>query len=152
MISVEEYQELLEKRNELLNYFNEEFEELAQNSKYRRKKCVKKCKKDIEKELYFAIGAVWKHELKTYIKGENINMGMEVVKTKKENKLIGFFKKLFGIKSKETYQIGIEKQKELLEPEIHLDEDEEIETESISTEIIDGQMDIEELEDGDIYE
>ena len=152
MISVEDYQELLEKRNELLNYFNQEFEELAQNSKYRRKKCIKKCKKDIEKELYFAVGIVWKHELKAYIKGENIDMDMKVIKTKKENKLILFFKKIFNIKPKKVQQIGIERQEELPQVEEKPESKDEILTQPISTETIDGQMDIEELDDGEIYE
>ena len=150
MISVEDYQDLLEKRNELMNYFNQEFEELAQNSRFRRKKCIKKCKKDIEKELYFAIGSVWRHELKTYIKGDNIDMDMKVVKTKKENKLILFFKKLLHIKPKEVQQIGIEQKEEL--PQSEEKPEEEILTQPISTETIEGQMDIEELEDGEIYE
>ena len=152
MITVEEYQDLLEKRNELLNYFNQEFEELAQNSRFRRKRCIKKCQKDIEKELYFAIGSVWKHELKTYIKGENIDMDMEVVKTKKENKLILFFKKIFHIKPKEVQQIGIEQQEDLPKVEEKSEQKEEIVTQPISTETIEGQMDIEELEDGEEYE
>jgi len=150
MISVEDYQDLLEKRNELMNYFNQEFEELAQNSRFRRKRCIKKCKKDIEKELYFAIGSVWRHELKSFIKGENVDMDMQVVKTKKENKLILFFKKIFHIKPKEVQQIGIEQKEELPQAEEELEE--EILTQPISTETIEGQMDIEELEDGEIYE
>jgi len=150
MISVEDYQDLLEKRNELMNYFNQEFEELAQNSRFRRKRCIKKCKKDIEKELYFAIGSVWRHELKSFIKGENVDMDMQVVKTKKENKLILFFKKIFHIKPKEVQQIGIEQKEEL--PQAEEEPEEEILTQPISTETIEGQMDIEELEDGEIYE
>lgn len=154
MLTVDEYQDLLIKRKELKSYFNEEYENTAKNSVYRRnKKSIKKSQKDTEKEESFALN-VWRSEVKAYIKGENLDMDMEVVKTKKENKLITLFKKLFRIKPKETQQIGIEKQEELPESEEQAQPEakEEIVTTPISTETIDGQMDIEELNDGEIYE
>lgn len=147
MLTVREYQELLEKRKELSDYFNQEFEDLAENSAFRRNRCTKKSKKLLEKELYFAIGKVWENEVKTYNKGEHIDMDMEVVKVKKENKLIGFFKKLFNKKPKNQV-IGIERTENLIEePQRHTEEIESTPIRVETTDKIPGQMDIQDLEE-----
>lgn len=147
MLTVREYQELLEKRKELSDYFNQEFEELADNSNYRRNRCVKKSKKLLEKEMYFAIGRVWSNEVKKYTNGEHIDMDMEVVKVKKENKFIGFFKKLFHKKPKNQL-IGIEKTENLIEmPEEKIEEIESTPIKVETTDKIPGQMDIQDLEE-----
>lgn len=149
MISVEDYQTLLEKRHQLQEFFDEEFENLANNADYRRKKCIKKCQKETEHELYFAINVVWRAEVKAALKCKDDSY-YQVIKPKKENKLLGFIKKVFRIKSKAPDQLNIEETKELITEESATKD--EISTKPISTEIVDGQMDIEELEDGEIYE
>lgn len=147
MLTVEEYQELLEKRKELSDYFNREFEELAENSAFRRNKCTKKSKKLLEKEMYFAIDKIWSNEVKQYTNGEHIDMDMEVVKVKKENKFIGFFKKLFHKKTN-TQLIGVEKTTNLIEePQVQPEEIQSTPISVATSDKIPGQMDIQDLEE-----
>ena len=179
MISFEDYFDLLEKRKDILDFFAEESKEIAENAKYlRSKKIVKLQQKDNEKarknglNVYYAI-----YNKKLKEKGVKVS----AIKTIDEpaNPIKRMFKKLFGIKPKEIPGEVEQLPEESKTLEIQ-EELEEIETTGIQVEdddfdeelkdtggpeyteeelerlypddTIEGQMDIEELNEGNVYE
>lgn len=178
MITFKEYYSFLEKQATLSNFYYEEFENLAKSAKYMRNyKVVKKYQKELERKKtasFNVLNNIFKEEQKK--KGV---IAVVKVNQKKDNKLKLFFKKLFGIKSpvlsgiieefSETAGTPPEDQDKpevdsdaiLIDDEIedgleedfdYEDWDDEDEEDYHCDDRIEGQMDIEDLNEGDVYE
>lgn len=179
MITFEEYYTYLEKQSQLSNFYHHEFKAIAENARYMRNaKVVKKEQKNMEKKQaisFNVLNDIFKEEQK-----KNGVKAVVKVNTNKDSKLKLFFRKMFGIKPPvisgiiEEFSEYPETSTEVLEkPEVEAvaieDEDcdddleddfddceEEddlyIEDDYHCDDIIEGQMDIEELNEGDIYE
>ena len=173
MISFEDYFDLLEERQQILNFFNNEAKSIAENAKYlRNKKIIKKYQKDNEKargsglSVYYAI-----YNKKLKEKGVKVS----VIKSSEdnENPIKKVFKKLFHIKPKEIpgeieelpekiceiakedseidttgIQIDATEIENIVDPEYTEEELNEL----YPNDIIEGQMDVEDLNEGDVYE
>ena len=173
MLTFEDYFDLLEERQKVQDYFNSEARAIAEYAKYNRNNRVtKKYQKDNEKahlngmRIYYTL-----FNKKMREKGAKVT----AVKQTKESGISRFFKRLVGIKPKEIAgeiefsTIQQEEKKTQVKPEIEseaseiekLDDmedlggieytDEELD-ELYPNEQIKGQMDIEELNEGDVYE
>ena len=184
MINFNEYYAYLLNRQKLINHFNKNFKELAENSKYlRSQRIIKKYQKDMERERATSLNI-----LNNITKEEQKKKGIvAVVKVEqpKESKIKLFFRKLLGIKPpviagiieefSETTETSAEVQnKPEVETEAYLiddeteeefdDEDFEDDWEEESEDFFDdeedyhcndtleGQMDIEDLNEGEVYE
>ena len=170
MITIDEYLGFLEQQKEIFDYYNGLFEEQAENSKYQRKQCQRKYLKDIERRRAIGLNIydiLFKKALKT--------KDVAIVVKKDNSKIKTFFKKLFHIKNKEIpimienkskLDITTENKKEDVEAEsekissasledIGLEEVDDLDFEDFDEEsdnIIKGQMDITELNEGEVYE
>lgn len=174
MITFDEYYEFLEKQASLRDYYNYQFRQLAENSKYLRSdKVTKKYQKEIEKKRVISFNV-----LNNIFKDEMKNKGVKAVITKneEESKFKLFFKKLFRIKPKvvegvieefsSTATPPEEPENKVIEgesTECYFDEEyeEEFQEEDFdddedpyfnSNDIIEGQMDIDDLNEGEIDE
>ena len=178
MISFEEYYTYLQKRKKLSFHYNQQFEQLANNSKYlRSNRIIKRYQKDLEKERassFNVLNNIFKEEQKK--KGV---IAVIKVDQQKESKLKLFFRKIFGIKPpvisgvieefSETSKAEIpegwkERTDIVVSDDIGIDYDDEFDDEDFEDEWdeeaedffdddrIEGQMDIEELNEGDVYE
>ena len=176
MITFDEYYDFLEKQATLSNFYYEEFENLARSAKYMRSnKVVKKYQKDLERKKtasFNILNNIFKEEQKK----KGITAVVKVNK-QKDNKLKLFFKKLFGLKptiiagiieefsetagtpSEEPDKLEIESEviqdDELEEDDDDSEDDEDLdieEDEYYDDDRIEGQMDIEDLNEGDTNE
>ena len=177
MISFDEYYKFLKKQSILSNYYYEEFENAAKAAKYmRNNRVVRKNQKDLERKKatsFNILNSIFKEEQKK--KGVTAIVKVE---TEKDNKLKLFFKKIFRIKppvvagiieefsetpdasaetqdkpevDSEAYLIDDETEEEFDNEDFDDDWEEEAE-DFFDDDRIEGQMDIEELNEGDVYE
>lgn len=170
MITFNEYYSFLEKQATLSNFYYEEFENLAKSAKYMRcNKVVKKYQKDLERKKtasFNILNDIFKEEQKK--KGVT---AIVKINKQKDNKLKLFFRKLFGIKapvitgvieefsetSKSEIPGGWKERPDIVvsdnfENDFEEDDWEEDAEDFFDDDKIEGQMDIEELNEGDVYE
>ena len=174
MITFEDYLDLLEKRKDVLNFFADEAKEIAENAKYlRNKKILKLQQKDSEKARKSGLSVYYAMYNKK-LKEKGVKVSAIKTTDTPEHPIKKMFKKLFKIKPKEIpgeieERPAATEQKEASEyPDIETTgieiEDEDIEdlggpeyTEEELEKLypddrIDGQMDVEEFNNGDFYE
>ena len=173
MIAFDDYLDLLEQRRQILDFFNSEARAIAENSKYLRNKRIEKLQqKDSEKARKSALSVYYSMYNKK-LKEKGLKVSATKSNEKSSNPIVNIVKKLFKIKPKEipgeVEQLPEKTIEEVPEqPDIETTgieiEDEEIEdvggpeyTEEELDELypddkIPGQMDIEELNNGDVYE
>ncbi len=134
-MTTDEYLQLLEKHRQIVSYYNEQFESLAENSRFlRRKSILKKYQKDLEKRRKVGL-AIWDNDVKKQSGGQVV---INEDKPNKQNKFICWIKKLFH------------KEQAIVPPDANLMFDEAKEADTTVSQpdsnIIDGQLDMDDLE------
>lgn len=166
MINFNDYYSYLKKQAALSNFYYQEFKNLAECSKYMRSnRIVKKYQKELERKKTASFN-ILNDIYKTEFKKKGITAVVKV-DNEKDSKLKLFFKKIFRIKPPAIAGI-IEEITEMTtseipdgwkeEPDIFVTDDDEDfdedfeDEEEFDDDRIEGQMDIEELNEGDVYE
>ena len=178
MITFEDYLDLLEERRKIIDFFNDEAKSIAENAKYlRKKKVVKLQQKDNEKARKIGLSIYYTIYNKK-LKEKGIKVSAVKTEATQQKGFKGFIQRLFKKKAAEipgeieelpenaTTPYVPEEQPDIISTgeeiedlDEELDEDlggpeytEEELDELYPNDKIPGQMDIEELNNGDVYE